>query len=337
MSTPYNTTLVLSDVEIGVMVSVNVLFSVGGTIGNLCVCFAFLLYRHLRNNMNIFIFSLACSDLLVCMIAQPMFIYKLLQNLPQEHTTTLLEDIRKRLTWVSLLASIGNLVGVTLDRYCIISNPFRYAVRVTTKSACVLVAVIWIIASVLGIMTQSYRQAKVIGQILVVVLLAGMIIPLYCRILCIARRHARVIHTSLSHVQINHDNIHTLSVQRSRGSTVQQADRNSLKTLGIISIIFLIGWFPLLILPFIYRAGIYDRDVLLQILQWANTLALCSSACNPLVYSWRDKRFRKALTVTYGRWKSRRSISVTDSHTGCTEKFEMNTFVCSFGKNQPGS
>ncbi len=323
MSSRHNTTLVLSDAELGVLVSANIIFSVGGTIGNLCVCFAFLLYRNLRNTMNIFIFSLACSDLLVCLVAQPMFVMKLMQ----EGSTRTSEDIRKRLTWISLLASIGNLIGVTFDRYFIISNPLRYAARVTTKSACVCVAVVWIFASVLGILTESYQNAKVIGQIYVVVLLVGMIIPLYCRILCIARRHARIIHTSISHVQVNHaNNVNTLA-QCSRSSSVRKADRNSLKTLGIISSIFVVGWFPLLIMPFIYRAGADDQNVLVHAFQWANTLALCSSACNPIVYSWRDRRFRKALTVTYGRWKARRSISLNDSGIGLSERLEMKTFM----------
>jgi hypothetical protein len=323
MSSPQNTTLVLSDIELGLMVSTNLLFSAGGTVGNLCVCVAFLMYRNLRNTMNIFIFSLACSDLIVCLVAQPMFAVRLIQNVQDGGTTTISEDIRKRLTWISLLASIGNLIGVTLDRYFIISNPLRYAARVPTKSACVFIVIVWTIASVLGILTESYRSAKLIGQVYVLVLLVGMIIPLYCHILCIARRHARIIHTSLSHVQLN-----TLA-ECSRMSNVRKADRNSLKTLGIISTIFVVGWFPLLIIPFLYRAGVYHSTVMVHAFQWVNTLALCSSACNPIVYSWRDRRFRKALTVTYGRWRARRSISIGNDSGVCTisERLEMKTFV----------
>ena len=320
MSSRHNTTFVLSDVESAVMASVNILFSLGGSIGNIGVCFAFLLYRNLRNNMNIFIFSLACSDLIVCLIAQPMFVARLIRTVPPEDSNSLSEDIRKRLTWISMLASIGNLAGVTCDRYFVISNPLRYATSVTTCTACVSVAVVWVIASVLGITTESYNVAKFIGQIYVVFLLVGMIIPLYCRILCIARRHARTIHTSLSRVHVNNYHIEKLNIQK--------ADRNSLKTLGMISSIFIIGWFPLLILPFCYRAGAKDRQIVLHAMQWANTLALSSSALNPVVYSWRDRRFRKALNVTYGRWKARRSISVNDSHGGTSlEKFEMRKFT----------
>ena len=324
MSLQYNTTLVLTNVEVRIMASVNILFSIGGTVGNLCVCFAFLLHRSLRSTMNIFIFSLACSDLIVCLVAQPMYVMRLIEDASLHKNMTLTEDIRKRLTWISLLATVGNLVGVTIDRYFIISNPLRYAARVTTNFACILVLVIWTIALVLGIMTESRNEAKIVGQIYVLVLLTGLIIPLYCRILCIARRHARTIHNSISHMQANYAD--KTFIQRSRSSNIQKADRNSLKTLGIISSIFLAGWFPLLILPFLYRARINDNSML-HALQWANTLALCSSACNPVVYSWRDRRFRKALTISYGQWKARRSISVNDSHGGMSlEKFQMRTF-----------
>lgn len=316
------------DAERGILVATNVLFSVFGSLGNICVCCAFLLYPQLRNSMNIFIFSLACSDLLVCLVAQPMYVVKLLDSIPKEQTSVC-EDIRKRLTWVSLLASIGNLVGVTFDRYLIISNPLLYAVRGATKKTCLLVALIWIVSSVMGSITESYRYAKVIGQIYVIVLLVGITIPLYCRILCIARKHARVIDTCLSQVHVNYTE-QTTKPEWVRSMSVQKADRNSLKTVGIISGIFAVGWFPLLILPFLYRAGTHEQTVLVRALRWANTLALCSSACNPVVYSWRDRRFRKALTTTYGRWKARRSISmsINDSPTtGCSDAVEMRNFA----------
>ena len=321
------TTLEFSVVELGLMVSTNLVFSAGGTIGNFCVCFAFLMYRNLRSTMNVFIFSLACSDLIVCLVAQPMFVVKLFQNIELEgKSTTVSEGIRKRLTWISMLASIGNLIGVTLDRYFIISNPLRHATRVTAASTYVFVALVWTIALALGIMTEFFRTAKLIGQIYVLILVVGMIFPLYCRILCIARRHARIIHTSLSHVQVNQaNNVNTL-FECSRISNVRKADRNSLKTLGIITGIFVIGWFPLQAIAFLHR--VYESSVMLHAFQWANTLALCSSACNPIVYSWRDRRFRKALTVTYERWKARRSISVNDSGVCMnSDRFEMKTFV----------
>ena len=328
MSSEQNITLEFSGVELGLMVSANLVFSAAGTIGNFCVCFAFLMYRNLRNTMNIFIFSLACSDLIVCLVAQPMFVRRLLiHDIEHEgESTTISERIRKRLTWISLLASIGNLIGVTLDRYFIISNPLRHATRVTTTSACVSVALVWTIALGLGTMTECYRAAKLIGQIYVLLLLVGMIFPLYCRILCIARRHARVIHTSLSHVQVNQANNANTLFECSRMSNVRKADRNSLKTLGIITGIFVVGWFPLQTIAFLHR--VYTRSsVMIHAFQWANTLALCSSACNPIVYSWRDRRFRKALTVTYGRWKARRSISVNDSGVCMnSNRFEMKTF-----------
>ncbi|XP_028391118.1 adrenocorticotropic hormone receptor-like [Dendronephthya gigantea] len=322
-----NQTVALSDVELGVMISINILFSFTGTVGNLAVCFAFILCRNLRNTMNIFIFSLACSDLLVCLVAQPMFITRLFRNPQADHVTTISEDIRSRLTWISLLASIGNLLGVTMDRYFIIADPLRYAARVTTNTACVFVAVVWTFATTLGALTLYNRNARYIGQIYVVVLLAGMIIPLYCRILCIARRHARLIHSFYNRVQTSHSDKTNTLAPRTRRPSVQKADRNSLKTVGIISSIFVIGWFPLLILPFIYRAEGNDKSAILNAFQWANTLALCSSACNPIVYSWRDRRFRKVLTVNYEKWKARRSVSGPFTTGMNSEKVEMKTCV----------
>lgn len=313
MASRFNTTFDLSDVELGILSFLNVIFSVGGSFGNIIVCLAFLMYESLRNTMNIFIFSLACSDLLVCLIAQPMFVASLVNNYQQELVSNAFEDVRKRLTWISLLASAGNLLGVTLDRYVAISQPLTYLAKVTTKRACIFVAVVWAVSISFGTATEPYPQMKVIGQIYVFFLLICLIFPLYCHVLCIARKHARVIglQTALSHsIRLDQN---SEAANCSRRLSVRKADRNSLKTVGIISSIFVIGWFPLLILPFLYRSEGLDRKILLDIFQWVNTLAMCSSACNPVVYSLRDRRIRGVLSNIYSRWTDKRTITLQNS------------------------
>ena len=295
-----NSTFVLSDPEIGVLSCVNVLFSVGGTIGNTLVIYAFFSYLNLRNNMNIFIVSLAFSDVWVCLVAQPMFVVSLIKNYQQESTSNSFESFRKVQTWISMLASAGNLLGVTLDRYFALSDPLLYPTRVNPNRSLLFVQIVWVVASVLGLLTEYFKEAKLVGQIYVFFMVACLIFPIYCRVLCIARKHARVIHAAYYRMASRNKNS-PLS-ERARRLEIRKADRSSLQTVGIISSIFVIGWLPLLILPFVYRGKIHDRKITLQLFQWVNTLALCSSAWNPVVYSWRDRRFRSAFCRTYSRW-----------------------------------
>lgn len=243
-----------------------------------------------------------------------MFIVKLVLHCKFQVNSMVMEVIRKTLTWISLLASIGNLLGVTLDRYFVIFHPLRYTARSQKNMVFMILTAIWTIAFVLGILTAKFKFAKFIGQVYVLFLIIVVIIPLYCRILLVARRHARIIRVSFSHFQMTSRDKRT---DFRETEVKHKVETNSLKTVGIIGTILVVSWFPNLILPFFYRAGFNGKEML-RAFQWANTLALCSSACNPPVYSWRDRRFRKALNTTYNKWKARRSISSdTGPQTQC--------------------
>ena len=302
-----NSSFILNDVEIGIMSFVNILFSIVGSLGNMFVCFAFVAYPNLRNASSVFVLSLACSDLLVCLVAQPMFVASLVKHYQPESVTNVFEDVRKRLTWISLLASAGNLLGVTIDRYVAIANPLRYGNRGTTPSARIFLALVWVVAIGAGISTGIIPKMKLAGQIYVFVVVIFLILPLYSRELYIATKHRRNILGTIAYGEyLTGDN---RAIPTSQHRMHKKADRNALKTVGIICGVFFLGWFPLLILPFIYRSNFHNRKLVLDLFQWVNTLALCSSAVNPIVYSWTDRKFRKSLHMLYTRWAAKRLVS----------------------------
>lgn len=307
-SNPFNLSFSLTNVEIGMLSFLNILFSLLGSLGNIFVCFAFLTYSKLRSTMNIFILSLACSDLLVCLVAQPMFVLSLIKRYQQEHVLNAFEDIRKGLTWVSLLASTGNLLGVTLDRYLAIINPLSYGYNHNVKPISgFCVALAWLIAICLGTSTSFSSKAKLIGQIYVFLAVICLIFPLYCRVLYIARKHQQHINASLTQTaSFGVDNEPATPSPPRHRDHHKTTDGSALKTVGVISGVFVLGWFPLFILPFIYRSSSCDRHLVLALFQWVNTLALCSSAANPIVYSWPDRKFRESLQMVYKRWASKR-------------------------------
>lgn len=315
----FNASFILTDKEIGLLSFVNVLFSTVGTLGNVFVCFTFVACPGLRDNTNKFILSLACSDLLVCLIAQPMFVVSLVKRYQQKYVSNAFEDARKMLTWVSLLASAGNLLGVTFTRYLAIVNPLSYRgndrQRFTEARTWLFVIVVWVIAICFGASTRVDPNMKLVGQIYVFVVVICLIFPLYCRVLCIAwkqkRRIMRAIRT-VRHVTVNN---HVAIPASWSGSTTapvmrRNTKRNPLKTIGVICGVFIVGWFPLFVLPFIYRntESMHDREIVFGWFQWVNTTALCSSAINPIVYSWTDRKFRKALKTVYERRIAKRLV-----------------------------
>ena len=258
------------------LASVNVLFSLIGIFGNTLVIVVVARNRHVHTVTNTFITSLALADLLACLVAQPMnaaFLYGLSPN-PAYGTT------RKTFSFVSVLASISNLVAVTVDRYIAIVSPMTYHLRATFKNATILLCVIWLVSLALGIpsgVETSVARITVCYTLALVII----IVPIYVRIYTIARRQARVIARQVGHFE---KDLQTKS------------DRENIaaKTIGSVLAVFIICWLPVLVTPLIFRYSMNTRNVR-RALKWAQTLALCSSAINPVIYSLKMQIFRKEL------------------------------------------
>ncbi|XP_026160221.1 D(1) dopamine receptor-like [Mastacembelus armatus] len=117
-------------------------------LGNLTVCATVYRYRHLRVKVtNIFIVSLALSDLLVAVLVMP---WKAVAEVAGFWPfggfckTWLACDI------MCSTASILNLCVISLDRYWAISSPFRYERSMNKRVASVMIGVTWTVSVVIS-------------------------------------------------------------------------------------------------------------------------------------------------------------------------------------------
>nr|XP_043883302.1 D(1) dopamine receptor-like [Solea senegalensis] len=117
-------------------------------LGNFTVCAAVYRYRHLRAKVtNIFIVSLALSDLLVAVLVMP---WKAVSEVAGFWP---FGGFCK--TWLSCdimcsTASILNLCVISVDRYWAISSPFRYERSMNKRVACVMIGVTWTVSVVIS-------------------------------------------------------------------------------------------------------------------------------------------------------------------------------------------
>ncbi|CAG5939555.1 unnamed protein product [Menidia menidia] len=128
--------------------SVLALLIVWTLFGNFTVCAAVFRYRHLRAKVtNIFIVSLAVSDLLVAVLVMP---WKAVAEVAGFWPfggfckTWLACDI------MCSTASILNLCVISVDRYWAISSPFRYERNMNKKVAFVMIGVTWTVSVVIS-------------------------------------------------------------------------------------------------------------------------------------------------------------------------------------------
>ena len=271
----------LTDAEATILASVNVMFSVLGVFGNVLVFVVVACNRQLHTVTNVFVTSLAFADLLVCVVAQPMYA-AFLFGLPHNPTYS---AVRKSFSFVSVLASISNVAAVTIDRYTAITSPMVYQLRAKFKGAAILLCLIWTVSLALGIPSgikdRSFAHVTVYYTLALVII----IVPIYVRIYFVARRQARTIAVQVGHID-----------RDLRGKS--ERENIAAKTIGNVLVAFIVCWLPVIFLPMIYRYVLNSRDVR-RSLKWAQTLALCSSAINPIIYSFKTQIFRKELKKIY--------------------------------------
>ncbi|XP_039104910.1 D(1B) dopamine receptor [Hyaena hyaena] len=110
-------------------------------LGNVLVCAAIVRSRHLRAKMtNVFIVSLAVSDLFVALLVMP---WKAVAEVAGYWPFGAFCDIWVAFDITCSTASILNLCIISVDRYWAISRPFRYERKMTQRVALVMVGLAW--------------------------------------------------------------------------------------------------------------------------------------------------------------------------------------------------
>ncbi|XP_008569708.1 PREDICTED: D(1B) dopamine receptor, partial [Galeopterus variegatus] len=110
-------------------------------LGNVLVCAAIVRSRHLRAKMtNVFIVSLAVSDLFVALLVMP---WKAVAEVAGYWPFGAFCDIWVAFDIMCSTASILNLCVISVDRYWAISRPFRYERKMTQRVALVMVGLAW--------------------------------------------------------------------------------------------------------------------------------------------------------------------------------------------------
>nr|BDP38635.1 fluorescent sensor for dopamine [synthetic construct] len=127
-------------------------------LGNILVCSAVLRFRHLRTKVtNIFIVSLALSDLFVAVLVMP---WKAVAEVAGYWPFGTFCNVWVAFDIMCSTASILNLCIISVDRYWAISSPFRYERKMTQRVAFVMISITWTLSVLISFIPVQLNWHK---------------------------------------------------------------------------------------------------------------------------------------------------------------------------------
>ncbi|XP_076441094.1 cholecystokinin receptor-like [Babylonia areolata] len=133
-----------------------------GLVGNILVVVSVARYRRMHNVTNIFLLSLASADLLLVCICVPVKFTGFIT-----FTWRLGEVMCKGVHYlqnVSIICSVLNLTGLSLERYYAILHPMRARYTCTVKLARRTVLVIWALSLIMAVPILVGQEHIMVGE-----------------------------------------------------------------------------------------------------------------------------------------------------------------------------
>ncbi|NXU20688.1 DRD5 protein, partial [Pardalotus punctatus] len=301
------------------------LLILGTLLGNSLVCAAVLRFRHLRSKVtNLFVVSLAVSDLLVAVLVMP---WRAASDVLGFWPFGAFCDLWVAFDIMCCTASILNLCLISVERYCAIASPFRHHGWVTRRVASVAIGVAWLLSLLISFVPVQLRWHKErelsglngsveeggcdssLGRTYAI---SSSLVSFYIPVVIMVGTYGRLFRTARRQIR------RISALERAAGQPGSENPRETslrnsfrketkvLQTLSIIVGVFVCCWLPFFVLnclvPFCAAEPrqpgalpCVSRTVL-SIFTW---LGWANSALNPIIYAF-NAEFRRAFASLLG-------------------------------------
>jgi len=261
--------------EVIILSVVCALASVIGTLGNSLVLLAVYNLKNHRKIPDLFITSLASSDISVCALYLPMMIFSLNCGVRADQYVAF-DSAKSFLGHASMVASATNMFAVTVDRIIAIRFPFKYVNVMTTRNTLAGIVVIWLVALTFGALyARDFISRFYVSTYNLLMLFTTLIMYIYIFVAA-KRQENRVQNIPL-------------------GPDAVAAEKKVAKTIFIVVGTYSLCWAPLFLFPAFVRPfgnPLLFRKGFLGI----QTLLAINSAVNPYIYCIRSKKYRTAFS-----------------------------------------
>ena len=284
---------------------IDVLVSIIGMLGNSLVLLAIARNcTNFRSVPDFLIFSLSLADLLVTAVYLPLFVIYIIcfEELRRNSAYSMIKSFVGHL---ALLASIGSILGITIDRLTAIRWPLRYPKLVTKKFAFIFIFVAWLISAVFASSYSVFEPSHLFLLGYCMALLLSTIL-MYSYIFKVAHAQRKKIVAIRYRDQEDPSPERSADKQHERKTTKTLKERKAVKTFAIVIGVFVIAWIPLLVYPLsVSRSKRWFFEGFI----WAETFSLWNSFINPYIYFARSKRYKRMALHMLGVRHRRRPIN----------------------------
>lgn len=286
-------------------------------LGNSLVCAAVLRFPHLRSKVtNLFVVSLAVSDLLVAVLVMP---WRAASDVLGFWPFGAFCDLWVAFDITFCTASILHLCLISVERYWAMAEPFRHQRRVTQRVALVTIAAAWLLSfliSFVPVQLQWHKDREQLGSaeegscdprlsrgyaisssLVSFYLPVAVMLGTYGRLFRLARRQLRRV---CALERPGRPQSHCPGESSLKNSL--RKETKVLQTLSIIVGVFVCCWLPFFVLnclvPFCARGAARPcvSGALLGTFTW---LGWANSALNPIIYAF-NAQFRRAFASLLG-------------------------------------
>ncbi|XP_010733933.3 neuromedin-U receptor 2 [Larimichthys crocea] len=292
--------------------SIYLLIFLTGLCGNLLTCAVIARHKKMRNPTNLYLVSLAASDLLMLLFGMPLEIYDLWQNYPFPFgesgcyfKTFLFETV--------CFASILNVTALSVERYIAVLHPLKTRYLSTNHHAKRVISIVWVVSMICAIPNTSLHgifylpermEESAICTVLKPLWIYNMVMQIttvcfyFVPMMVISVLYLVMgLHLGREKQQPNGNLGKNCGGNTQRKINVNGRRRQVNKMLSIVVAVFGVCWAPFHIERLLWSSISQWTDLMHNIYQYVHILSgilfYLSSAVNPIIYSLLSTRFRE--------------------------------------------
>ena len=276
----------LTTTEIVVLATLNIVFGLTSSVGNVLILGAIYYVPSQRTVSNTFIASLGIADFTVGLFINPLWVSKSVLNIWKSDNQ--LSTAIEFLTMQTIVATTFSLCAVSVDRYIAVTN-IRYNEIITWYRVRTVIVSIWVFSIVFACLRLTITDPFdlpnlwIAATAITVILPSALISICYYYIFKAARLQIRRIAIEET---FNPDE-----------AIAQLKNRKAAITIGIVVGVFLICWTPSLVISLVqfFSTDPCKKMKINGYWFWGALAEFSNSAFNPFIYCIRSRDFRKAV------------------------------------------